>query len=382
MKVKRNGNKMKKVLLACLALVAILIPITKKDSIVEVVSKLSEQEVDAYYSTITDYQKARWTEIQNAIFGNGVATSETDTNLLTAKVVAGNPYFNWVNTGLSKWNGGTSAVNSSGTQTINYSTTIENGSTASKSITYTVFNVSNGEQLRYVLTTYAASTANIKVNLTSDIDLNGNNYVWNYIDLTGVTPWLYIEGNGHTIYNLNSDSGLFSNTDKYFVVKNLNFVSVKLVGNKTSVGVLGYKGSGNMYVDYVHVKGAFVQNTSGLTSALFGTVNANNNFVRNSSTENCYIYSAGQHTGGFATIFDSNYAAGTSYDVAFPTTPEATFGFTNANLNQNDSAYPGTVDNCYSIDSEIFSTAGHSGGFISCSDGGIIVRNCFTNNTI
>lgn len=144
MKVKKNGNKMKKVLLACLALVAVLIPITKKDGIVEVVSKLSEQEVDAYYSSITDYQKARWTEIQNAIFGSGVATSETDTNLLTAKVVAGNSYFNWVDTsslGITPWNGGSTTVANSGTETINYSTTVANGSTASKSITYTVYSI-------------------------------------------------------------------------------------------------------------------------------------------------------------------------------------------------------------------------------------------------
>ena len=73
---------------------------------------------------------------------------------------------------------------------------------------------------------------------------------------------------------------------------------------------------------------------------------------------------------------------GVKYDVDYPEQPEALFGNSSTTLNTSNSRYPVYVTDCYSINCEIFSTSGHSGGLISCMDSGLICKNSFSNNSI
>ena len=56
----------------------------------------------------------------------------------------------------------------------------------------------------------------------------------------------------------------------------------------------------------------------------------------------------------------------------FPKSPEAWMKYGNK-------VFPEMIENCYSVDCEVFSSGEDSGAFISCGDG-FICRNCFTNN--
>ena len=148
------------------------------------------------YDTITDFQNARWTDIQNNIFGEGVAKNTTDTNLATAKVIEGNSYFNWVDTsslGIIPWDG--TANKSDGTEykisdfygsenkieqeNVKYTTEIVQGVIDTRDVTYEVYNIENANQLYYVLNAVATTKNNKKIYINNDIDLGGQNgMIW------------------------------------------------------------------------------------------------------------------------------------------------------------------------------------------------------------
>ena len=48
-------------------------------------------------------------------------------------------------------------------------------------------------------------------------------------------------------------------------------------------------------------------------------------------------------------------------------------------MKYGNKVFPEMIENCYSVDCEVFSSGEDSGAFISCGDG-FICRNCFTNN--
>lgn len=95
-------------------------------------------------------------------------------------------------------------------------------------------------------------------------------------------------------------------------------------------------------------------------------------FIKNCFSKNMLVFGTA-HIGGLAAC---TYSTGkdfkVKYDAEFPKNPETYF---------DKSVYPIMIENCYSIDSEVFSTWDDSGAFISCGSK-LIARNCFTNNTI
>ncbi len=369
----------------------------------------------AINKTITQFQSERWNEIRNAVFGAGAQTSNVlDDNIANMSVQSGNPYFNWVNTaslGITPWNGSSSAVSNSTftSETKAYSDTYTNGQTGvqtteTNNITYTVIPVSTAEQFKWALDTYKGSTNNIKISITKDIDLNGQSHNWQSVDIinSGKNGWLYIEGNGHTIYNMKNcqsgstqGNGLFGTiTNKSFIVKNLNIDSSLIVNTRGGTGEGSLRGTGvllgtfnnteqhGLYIDNVKIKEALIQTSDNTTAGgggLVGRLNYgghnDNYFISNSSTEK--VYMAGiDHVGGFSgCINNPNKGAGykVKYDAAFPVNPEAYF--------TKEVVFPTMLENCFSVDCEIFSTGKDSGAFISCG-GHFIIRNCFTNNTI
>ena len=391
----------KKNIIFVLIMLALTVFIINRNDIIYNFNNLKDENaMETNYDTVTDFTKARWTEIQNNIFGEGVASSVTDTKLSTANVINGNSYFNWVDTSnlnIVPWNGtsnkedGTRITDSDfyneegvlPTEEYNYETEIDGGYTDTKNVTYNVYNVDTAEKLFYLISTKCSGkTENIKINITNDIDMGGvSNRVLSKYNVNNKNYNVYIEGNNHTIYNLNATAGLFATVSSGLIVKNLNFESVKLVGSG-ACGVLGtisntYYG---LFLDNVNIDGAFIQTSTGSTAVLTGTVYASNAYIKDCSVKNAYTRGTG-HIGGFVSISCSGLDSAVKYDATIPSVPEATFGNTSTTAGSNV-RYPIIIENSYSIDSEIFSTSGHSGGFMSCDGGGIIVRDCFTNNSM
>ena len=390
----------KNIIFVLTMLVLTVFIINRNDIIYNFNNLKDENAMETNYDTVTDFTKARWTEIQNNIFGEGVASSVTDTKLSTANVINGNSYFNWVDTSnlnIVPWNGtsnkedGTRITDSDfyneegvlPTEEYNYETEVDGGYTDTKNVTYNVYNVDTAEKLFYLISTKCSGkTENIKINITNDIDMGGvSNRVLSKYNVNNKNYNVYIEGNNHTIYNLNATAGLFATVSSGLIVKNLNFESVKLVGSG-ACGVLGtisntYYG---LFLDNVNIDGAFIQTSTGSTAVLTGTVYASNAYIKDCSVKNAYTRGTG-HIGGFVSISCSGLDSAVKYDATIPSVPEATFGNTSTTAGSNV-RYPIIIENSYSIDSEIFSTSGHSGGFMSCDGGGIIVRDCFTNNSM
>ena len=110
-------SRSRKIIVVFIILILSIYVINKQDIIYNFNNINDKNAMQTNYDTITDFQNARWTDIQNNIFGEGVAENTTDTSLATAKVIEGNSYFNWVDTsslGIIPWDG--TANKSDGTE--------------------------------------------------------------------------------------------------------------------------------------------------------------------------------------------------------------------------------------------------------------------------
>ncbi|MGN0502861.1 MAG: hypothetical protein ACI4HN_08040, partial [Ruminococcus sp.] len=363
---------------------------------------------------ISEYQKKEFTRIQNEIFGlNNTGTNRATPSVIANKtVVEGNKYFNWTDTSadtsISKWSGGTSTASKVNNKII-------------AGVSYTVYNVTSADQFRYALeqTQYSG---NYCINLMCDIDMNGNNgKKWTPIMPQAQTRYqnqrVYIEGNGHTIYNLkcvaagDADSegvGLFSYAPYYFVCKNLGFRSsmllstIDLSDGESRGGQCGllcaYVGR-KICVENVHSVGAYIQTSdevgadgktgSNGAGGLIGRKQNNfgytsydqspgDNFIKNCSVEDNIIY-GGNHLGGISSYIGCDIVSTNSkYDASYPTNA---MQLATTSIDSSYGTYPWIIENTYSTGCTIFSTGADSGAFISCGTG-IISRNCYTNNTI
>lgn len=375
---------------------------------------------------ITEFQKERWTQIQNSVFGTDSTDVQDVSEIKDLSVQKGNDYFNWTDTsnmqgydndgnkiegGLQKY--GTTTVESMESSTdkvknqemysssyVDYTGKVKKPSYWTSSVTFTnVYNVYTADQFAYLLKEVVVhkkinsnynNNPRIKINILADLDMGGadNKEFATHEDTTSI---LYIEGNGHTVYNLKMYGedyrfGLFNLAFGKYVVKNLGFQSVMLLHksseNDNTAGLLfGYFQGQALYLSNVHLKQAFYQQNSGAINEgiglLGGKLYGTGVFVENCSTSDSYIYGKGHVGGIFSFTGNGGSAWGTvKYDIDFPKLPEA-FIFTSNFY----AAFPFMFYNSYSVDCEIYSTGADSGGFLSCG-GGLWMKNCFSNNTI
>ncbi|MGN1201954.1 MAG: hypothetical protein ACI4RF_01555, partial [Eubacterium sp.] len=372
------------------------------------------------FTTLLEYQSNKWNEILSNVFNEyGTTVKPTTLNANKTAVTAAPPadtdsisvkedneYFNWhtfsESDGVTPWDGTDAEEFETTTETISYSgdsVLAGDGKTTYKqadfTVSYVVYNVSNASELSYAMNQAVENRTaqNTKINIISDIDLNGAEQKWSPKVFNGMNKWFYIEGNGHTIYNMRcyntlqngtyGVSGFVGNfngaTSANFVMKNLNFsncmsLSQKYQATSVAVGAILCEA----YLENVNVYDSFVYSGAANTGVLIGrTESVNGNiFVRNCSSQRCYVFGT-DHTGG---LTGCQHNTGTNYRVKynadFPESPEAWLNYANY-------VYPEMVENCYSVDCELFSvgSTGDSGGFISCG-GKLICRNCFTNNII
>lgn len=276
--------------------------------------------------------------------------------------------------------------------------------------------------------------SNYLINLTTDLDMYGYNPSYSnsgvntkYSCWTPIIPQsttdqrVYIEGNGHTIYNLkistmnsvNDSNGytgisaIFAYSPAYFAVKNLGFVSTMSVSTANPVAntsmydqislLCGFVGK-KIFLENVHSNGGYFQGqyiaseNSGRSCGVGGLVgrkqsgyaptaptHSGDNYIINCSTSN-YVMYGGAHVGGMTSYIgceDVEADSGQLYNSALPSDTQM---FRNA-MSEDQAKYPWVILNSYSTDSTIFSTAADSGSFISCGDS-ILAKNCYSNNTI
>lgn len=410
------------------------IPVSAADS---AESNLSQTK----YDNITDFQNARWTQIQNAVFGQNFDTVQDPTAINKLSVKKGNEFFNWTDTsnmqgydndgkpidgGLQPY--GTYTVTEVGAYDearktylqIYYDYKNERQMVKSLAPEFHCFNVYTADQFVFVLEQMGEKNWNTKINLCSDIDMGGMQNM-DYTTGRQLRRHLYIEGNGHTIYNWK-----MSGTNYYFgllcspegtknssidrntgslVVKNLGIQSVMLLHQNSENGAAAgfFFGGGDggacgaVLFDNVHMNQMFFQQ-NGLTNsgdrgqgiAFFGGRGQyrNNLLMNNCSTSKGYIYGL-DHVGGmfsyttsWGSYSDSRVSClEASYHISFPECPEAIAYANYYSTSYSVCPYPVYFNNSYSVDCEMFSTGNDSGMFISCG-GNIIARNCYTNNTM
>ncbi|MGO5113098.1 pullulanase X25 domain-containing protein, partial [Oscillospiraceae bacterium LCP25S3_E10] len=409
-----NLNKISHTTISVLLILVLLVtslPLTSMNTSAEAVSQTK-------YNNITDFQNARWTEIQNKVFGQNYTSVQPADAIKDLPVQQGNEFFNWTDTshmqgydnngneidgGLQKY--GTTTVTSmtSTSVTEKYADSYVNYKDVKTSVksqaTYTVYNVYTADQFAWVLN-QVNNVNSIKLNLLADIDMGGFD---NKQFATGrsLTSTMYIEGNGHTVYNLkmygtNPHFGIYNEIygESKLIVNNLGFQSVMLLhfnvtDAEPAAGLLfGYayprpaRNTNVLSLENVHVRNTFYQqsvnnnfNNQGI-AFLGGKGFYKKLFVKNCSTSDGYIYGGG-HVGGMFSLTDDNpnNNAQVKYDFEYPKNQMAFAFYDSANV------FPLTFYNSYSVNCEMFSTGMDSGAFVSCARG-ITAINCFTNNTM
>lgn len=398
------------------------------------------------FSSISAFQKDRWAKLQAQIFNDTTGDAVVPNTQVAGKTVrASNGIFDWVSAeqlpSASVWSGsnsGTAPTASTYTQIYNYGGT---------NVEYTVYDIATADEFRYVLANLETLTPKyIKVNLTTDLNMDGNsvgsdgkpNKVWNPIDTKyciaeNYQKYLYLEGNGHTIYNLristtdiHTGAGIFSRPPAFMVMKNFGFRSSMVINAAEPVpaetdwsapyfrtaGLISAFAPQKFYFYNIHTQGGYYQVTdaSGGASGIGGLIGRKNinpasfgitgrtafltkdigdAFIKNCSTSDCYMYGA-DHIGGLTSWFGCPFQAkDCKYNTPFPDTPENYVIVGNESISKSTtledmkslSHYPIMIENCSSTDCEIFSTGHDSGALISCGRG-LLVRNSYTNNKI
>lgn len=354
------------------------------------------------YASLVDYENALWDDILDQTFvwdeNNDDAvnpqkgTSRMPIHYYNKRVRDGNPYFNW-QYNVVEASGGSSELTE--TETITYpADSVQSGANPAQtinisetSVTYTVYNVANADQLEAAMSAFNTSGVSIKINLLGDIDLKGYEQLWTHYEFSGVSRCLYIEGNGYTIYNMksyrNGDYGGFigtMNSSIRLVMKNLNFSNCITFANTRSAIVIGFNNGNEFYLENVNVFDSMVFNNGHNTGTLIGrseSYSNGNRFIRNCSASNCYVRGT-DHSGSFTGCqFGSSNQPQVKYDAPFPEHPETWV------LGSNTNAFSEIIENCYTLDCTAFSVgdAGDSGAFVSCGNR-MTIRNCFTNSTV
>lgn len=197
------------------------------------------------------------------------------------------------------------------------------------------YGVYSPEQFRY------AMVNQLNVKLMKDLDMSGQRGVsWSSVSFS---KKMFIDGNGHTIYNLNGGN-LVASWTQPLIVKDLAVSSASLLSNG---GLFGSSNSDTyISMEGVSLEHAIVWNPSSFAG---GLVNAS--YYRNA--------------GSFARVYANRCHTKNVY-VRGGACSGNVFG-----------PISGWVENCYAIDGTMRTNA-HSGAFTSCA-GNYVIQNCFTN---
>lgn len=344
--------------------------------------------------TLAEFEQTRWNNILRATFngynvtGNGNPTSPSTVSSYTVK--DDSPYFQWHETDSNVPTWGTNTVTSvpSTTEEIIYAAdTVESGANNSDiqapqvKVTYNTYHVENADEFVWVMTNRAnkTNTGNTRIILDKDIDMGGaSGRKWSEtIDLSG-NSWFELEGNGHIIYNFRMTRPLINESkfSKKTIIRNVLFSNCLAFFTTYHQGIVIGNIQSAVHLENVSVVDSLVDANENNIGILIGRVDGytgGNIFLENCSTLRSYIYGT-SHIGGMTACQYNTGKYQVKYNAEFPKSPEAWMG-------KGVAVFPEMVENCYSVDCEVFSNGEDSGAILSCGDG-FICRNCFTNNTM
>lgn len=340
--------------------------------------------------TLAEFEQTRWNNILRATFngynvtGNGNPTSPSTVSSYTVK--DDSPYFQWHDTesDVPAWTGSTSAVTSQ-IETVTYEgDTVKNGSNGNTitanavTVTYNTYHVENANEFVWVMT-QKANSGNTRIILDNDIDMGGaSGRKWSETIALSGNSWFELEGNGHTIYNFRMTRPLINEStfSKKTIIRNVLFSNCLAFFTTYHQGIVIGNIQSAVHLENVSVVDSLVDANENNIGILIGRVDGykgGNIFLENCSTLRSYIYGT-SHIGGMTACQYNTGKYQVKYNAEFPESPEAWMG-------KGVAVFPEMVENCYSVDCEVFSNGEDSGAILSCGDG-FICRNCFTNNTM
>lgn len=340
--------------------------------------------------TLAQFEQTRWNNILRATFngynvtGNGNPTSPSTVSSYTVK--NDSPYFQWHDTesDVPAWTGSTSVVTSQ-TETVTYEgDTVENGSDGNTitanavTVTYNTYHVKNADEFVWVMT-QKASSGYTRIILDKDIDMGGaSGRKWSQTIALSGNSWFELEGNGHIIYNFRMTQPFInsSKSNKKTIIRNVLFTNCLAFFANINQGIVIGVIQSPVHLENVSVVDSLVYSNTSNIGILIGRVdgyNGGNIFLENCSTLRSYIYGT-SHIGGMTACQYNIGKYQVKYNAEFPKSPEVW-------MEKGGAVFPEMVENCYSVDCEVFSNGEDSGAILSCGDG-FICRNCFTNNTM
>lgn len=229
--------------------------------------------------------------------------------------------------------------------------------------------VTSGAELNWVL--HSTSAANMSLRLMNDIDMG--HHAWSPVSMTA-SDEVVIDGAGHTVYNLYiTGAGGASNApglamfsyvnNPSFIMKDMTFryAEVRSSGGNNQSVVIGYFYLGTL--DNVGVVDSLVKGGSFVGGLAVGWQSSASDARRAVDNTGAKLENpTGVMVNNCRTVRVYTYGSSCIGNFIAP-------------------LWGGTVTNSYAVDGVTVSTAGHSGGFVSCP-GYCYVENCFCNITM
>ena len=317
--IKKVTNDKLRIFIVIALLISLAVPLTQMKSVEAATSATWNDDVNEWKS----YGQNGWTETQTDVpkwSGTNVAASQngdpaTNPLAIPTQLASEKVTYNQMN------------------QMSDGSWRLEMPKEVVEDVVY--YAVYSPEQFRY------AMSRGYNIKLMRDLDMAGNKGIsWGSVTLSNK---VFIDGNGHTIFNLNGGC-LVSSWTQPVIVKDFKVSSAYI-----DQGLFG-RSSSNTYISMedVSLEHAIVTGGSGHLGGLVSAA-----YYRRSGS-NARVYANHCHTKNVYVNSTSRVCSGNIFGPI-----------------------SGYVENCYAIDGTM-RTGSHSGAFTSCA-GNYIIQNCFTN---
>ncbi|MCD8328909.1 MAG: hypothetical protein LUC25_07445 [Ruminococcus sp.] len=236
----------------------------------------------------------------------------------------------------------------------------------------------------------AFSKYKLRICLLCDLNLGGagtSHSLW------GFTQGLYsamlqLDGNNHTLYNGNFNKSKTGSAccllpDRNRVIVQDLDICNSFMSLTASTGLLG-SNSRFCYFNNVNFNECVLATSSSAACFLLGN-SYYSVYVRDCSVSDSIVL-ANQHTACFASWTNTNmnydYTSDSTDNVVKSTEIPETLSEIEGYMS-NSTIYLAIFEDSYVVDSYVYDYGGtHSGTFISCTQGGLVCRRCFTNSTL
>ncbi len=236
----------------------------------------------------------------------------------------------------------------------------------------------------------AYSKYKLRICLLCDLNLGGadtNHYQWGFTQ-GNYSAMLQLDGNNHTLYNGNFNKSKTSSAccllpdRKRVVVQNID-ISNSFMSFPSGYGLFG-NSSNYDYFNNVNFNECVLATSNNFACFLLGN-QYYCVYVRDCSVSDSIVLANG-HTACLASYTNTNmnydYTSDSTANVVKSTEIPETLSEIEGYMS-NSTTYLAIFEDSYVVDSYVYDYGGtHSGTFISCTQGGLVCRRCFTNSTI